>query len=223
MFGREKFAMIVAEFLGTFALASVVLSMIYSRLGISFFQATVAGTALVVVGLLFARVQTGYYNPAITVGLWTMRKLETTKAVVLIAAQALGGLVAWTLGQYLLGTTVKNIANTTLDWRIFTAEAVGASLFGMGVAAALYYGYDGLYKGVALGGSLAVAMLVAGFAGNGLVNPAVAVGVQSWSFVYAAGPVLGAVVGMNVYNLLFVPAKAVTRATKTTTKSKKRK
>lgn len=211
MFGREKIAAIVAELIGTFLLASVVLGMI-GRTTFPFFAALAAGLVVMAMTLAFSNVTAGYYNPAITVAAWTVRRLQTTQAIVYIAAQMLGGVVAWTLNEWLLGTTLKNIANTTFDWRLFTAEAVGTGIFAMILAAAAYQGFKGVVNALNAGMGLALGILIASFAGNGLVNPAVAVGVQSWSFIYAAGPVLGALVGMQLYVMLFTDRPKKTKA-----------
>lgn len=223
MFGREKIAMIVAEFVGTFTLASVVLAML-GRTTFPFFEAIVAGLALTGLTLAFGVVSGAFFNPALAVAAWTARKLDTTRAIVFIAAEMLGGVVAWTLNQWLLDTTLKNIANTAFSWRIFTAEAVGAAVFAMVVAAAARQAYTGLRNAVTVGLGLTFGMLIASFASNGLINPAVAVGVQSWSFIYVAAPVLGALVGMNVYTYLFTDRpKRVVRVVKTAAKTAARK
>lgn len=221
MFGRQKIAMIVAEFVGTFVLASAVLAMV-GRTSFPFFAALAAGLALTGMTLAFGAVSGGYFNPAITIAAWTIRKIETARALVFVAAQMLGGVVAWTLNQWLLDTTLKNIANTSFDWRIFTAEAVGTAIFAMVLAAASYQAYKGIVNAFTAGVGLALGIMVASFAGNAVINPAVAVGIQSWSFVYAAGPVLGAIVGMNLYVLLFTDrpkkVRVIKLATKTTAK-----
>lgn len=217
MFGRQKIAMIVAEFVGTFVLASAVLAMV-GRTSFPFFAALAAGLALTGMTLAFGAVSGGYYNPAITIAAWTIRKIETARALVFVAAQMLGGVVAWTLNQWLLDTTLKNIANTSFDWRIFTAEAVGTAIFAMVLAAASYQAYRGIVNAFTAGVGLALGIMVASFAGNAVINPAVAVGIQSWSFVYAAGPVLGAIVGMNLYVLLFTDRPKKVRVIKLATK-----
>lgn len=211
MFGREKIAAIGAEFVGTFLLASVVLAMV-GRTSFPFFAAVAAGLAVTSMTLVFSNAVTGYFNPALTVAAWTVRRIETTRAVVLIAAQMLGGVVAWTLNQWLLDTSLKNIANTSFDWRVFTAEAIGAGVFAVVVAAGLYRGFVGIVNAINVGMGLTLGILVASFAGNGLINPAVAVGVQSWSFVYATAPILGALIGMNLYVLLFTDRPKRVRA-----------
>ncbi len=213
MFGRDKLAMIVAEFIGTFSLASVVLAMVL-RTNFPFFAAAAAGATLGLMVLVIGERTGAHLNPAVTIGQWTLRQIDTMQAVVFVAAQMLGGVVAWTLNEYLLDQTLKNIANTGFDARLFTAEAVGALVLGMGVAAAVTKGYAGLRAATTIGGSLALGIVLASFAGNGLINPAVAVGVQSWSFVYATAPILGCIVGMNLYAYLFAPVRATARRRK---------
>jgi len=201
MFGRNKVAMVVAEFFGTFCLAGVILAML-GRTSFPFFQAAAAGATFGLMLLILGAVSGAHINPALTVAFWSVRKLQTTKAVVFIAAQLLGGLAAWRMSEYLLGTPIKSIAGDEFIWRILIAEALGAFVFAFGVAAAVYQGYRGLRLAVTAGTSLSVGMILATFAGNGLINPAVAITVQSWSIAYAVGPVVGAVLGMNLYGWL---------------------
>lgn len=228
MFGREKIAMLVAEFLGAALLSTVTLAML-GRTSFPFFVAAAAGVAFGAMAYLFG----AHSNPAVTIGLWTMRKVQSLQAVAMIAAQMLGGVAAWKLTEYLLDSGIKNIAGDSFDWRILLAEAIGAFVLGLGVAVASTRAYTGAQWANALGVSLFLGVLVATFASNGVLNPAVAVGVQSWNWAYALGPVLGGVVGMSFYGLLFVGwpvrrtraaavrAKASTRKTaarKTTTR-----
>lgn len=210
MFGRDKLAMIVAEFIGTFSLASVVLAMTL-RTNFPYFAATGAGLTLALMVLIIGNRTGAHINPAVTIGQWTLRMIDTTKAIVFIAAQMLGGAVAWRLSEYLLNQPLNNIANTSFDPRILTAEAVGAAIFGIGIIAAIKQRYEGLQLAVTVGGSLTLGAIIASFAGNGLINPAVALATQSWSFVYVAGPILGMILGMNLYAWLFAPAKVAKR------------
>lgn len=220
MFGRNKVAMIVAEFIGTFSLASVVLAMI-GRTSFPFFAAVIAGGTLGLMTLVLGNVSSAHLNPAVTVGMWTQRRIDTARAVVYIVAQFLGGLVAWTLSEYLLNSSLKSIAGDKFDERVLIAEAIGTFVFAFGIAAAISQGYRGLKYAVTVGGSLTLGIVLATFAGNGLLNPAVALGVQSWNFAYVTGPILGAVVGMSTYSLLFAPRPArAARASKAAVASK---
>ena len=216
MFGRNKVAMLVAEFLGTATLATIVLSVANSRIGFPLFIAAAAGLTVGLYVLLVGKNSGAHLNPAITLGLWSMRKVSTTQAIAYIAAQLVGGVAALGLYQWLTGSTLTNIAGQNFSWQVFTAEAVGAFVFGFGVAAALSQKYDNWTLAVATGSALTLGMITASIAANALVNPAVAVGVRSISRAYIAGPLVGAVVGMNLYQYLFAPAPA--RAARVATK-----
>lgn len=209
MFGRAKVATVVAEFIGTFVLASAILAMV-GRTSFPFFAAVAGGSAVALMTLIVGSVSGAHINPAVTIAMWTVRKIETTRALVFIAAQGLGGAVAWRFNEYLLGSALKNIAGAKFDWHILVAEAVGTLVFTFGFAAAVYLGYRGLKNAVTVGISYGLGIVIAAFASNGLLNPAVAVGVNSWSIAYAVGPLLGAVVGINLYAMLFDPARLVT-------------
>lgn len=202
MLGRKNIAMVVAEFFGTFILASTVLSMT-GRTTFPYFSAVIAGTTYGLMVLVIGAVSGAYINPAITISMWTIRQIKTSRALLYIAAQMFGGFVAWSVNEYLLNAPIKNIAGDKFMWRVLIAEGIGAFIFALGVASAIGQNYKGLKRAATCGASLTLGVLVASFAGNGTLNPAVALGIQSWSFAYIAGPILGAVVGMNVYALLF--------------------
>ncbi len=216
MFGRQKIAILVAEFIGTGVLATVVLSMI-GRTSFPFFAAVAVGVTVGTMSYLFGT----HSNPAVTVGLWTMKKVKTTQAVVLIVAQMLGGLGAWRLNEYLLNSDLKSMAGETFDWRVLLAEALGAFIVGVAIAAAVSKGYDGAKRAVVTGLAFFLGVNVASMASNGLLNPAVALGVQSWSWAYTLGPVLGAIIGMSFYGLLFVDRPARVSKSKVSARSRK--
>jgi aquaporin Z len=219
MFGREKIAAIAAEFIGTFTLVMVVLSLT-QRTGFPYFVAVMAGTVLAVMTLAVGSVSGAHLNPAVTIGLWTQRRIDTVKAIVYIATQLLAGLVALTLAEYLLDSPLKNIAGEKFEPRVFVAELVGTIIFTFGIAAVVSQGFKGFKKAFGIGASLSLGILTATLASNGVLNPAVALGIQSWSLAYVVGPILGSIIGMGLYSLLFAPRVAKPKA-KATTVAKK--
>jgi len=204
MFGQKKIAKIVAEFLGA-ALLAMVLYSIVARTAFPLFTGLAAGTTYGLLIILLGGVSGVHANPAVTLGLWTLRKIQTTEAIVYIVAQMLGGLAAWALLKYFLGRSLTSLAANQFDWKIMVAEAVGTAVFGFGLAAAHLRDFDNSKLAVTAGASLLVGVLVASMASNAILNPAVAVGIQSWNWHYATGPIIGAIVGMNLYGLLFAP------------------
>lgn len=215
---RTKLGMIVAEFFGTAVLTSTVLAQshaIGAILNKPWFVGCVAGLTLGLLVLTIGKVSGAHVNPAVTIGLWTLRKIETTTAVVYIAAQLLGAAVALRLFQYLQGDILANMAGR-FDWRVFVAEAMGALVFTFGIAAAVTQKYEGYKAAFTMGTSLMLGAIIASTASNGILNPAVALGLNSWSWTYAAAPVLGAVLGMNIYDLFLAPVSELKLSPKPT-------
>ncbi len=207
MFGQKKIAMIVAEFLGVGVLSMVFYAMI-ARTSFPLFSGLAAGATVAVMMVVLNGVSGVHLNPAVTVSMWVMRQLDTAKAVVYIAAQMLGGLAAWGLIRYFLGHQLTSMAGANFDWKVLIAEGVGTAVFAFGAAAAWAQKLDVTKTAVVTGASYALGILVASLAANGLLNPAVAVGVQSWDWSYAVGPLVGAVVGSNLYAMLYAASKA---------------
>lgn len=213
MFGRQKAAMVVAEFLGTGILVFLILTLQRSQIGLPFFIAIMAGITLVAMVYAFSRVSGGYLNPALTLALWTARKLGTLTAAIYIAAQFLGGWAAYGVYHYLVHQSVTKLTSS-FSWRTFTAEAIGAGIFAIVWAAAIYQNWNRTTTAAVVGVALVVGMVAASSAGYGLINPALALGVRAWNWgTYVAGPAAGAVVGVNLFAYLFA-TDSERRATK---------
>ena len=203
MFGRRKIAALVAEFLGTGALTLLILSVQRSTIGVPFFVAAAAGLTVTLMTFAVYRVSGAQFNPALTFALFTARRISALRALLYIIAQVLGALCASLLYVYLVKNHLKDIPSK-FDGRIFTAEAVGTALFAFAYTAAHY-------QRIAIGAAAAVAGLAymvgsvaASPASLGLINPAVALGVHAFiAKLYLAGPVVGALVGVQLYSLLF--------------------
>ncbi len=205
MFRKNKLAMLVGEFLGTGLLTLVVLSVKNSQLGLPYFVAAAAGLNVLLLTLALAGISGAIFNPAITIGLWTVRKIKTLQAIFYIVVQFAGAAAAWWLFTYL--TKVHDVPNSgTYSARLLVAEALGTFVFAFIWAGAVYQRF-GLYaKALAIGGGLTAGVLVASLVtGAGNLNPAVALGVRSFGWgTTLLGPIIGAIIGYNLYNLLFV-------------------
>lgn len=204
MFRKNKLAMLVGEFLGTGALTLMVLSISHSQLSLGYFVASAAGLTVLLMTLALGGISGAVFNPAMTIGLWTVRKLRTLQALSYIAVQLLGGAVAWWLFVYFTKITgVHN--NGHYDARILVAEVLGTFVFAFVWASAVYQRFNLFAKAATIGGGLTAGALIATLGSSGFLNPAVALGLRSWGWgTYVLGPVLGAVIGFNLYNLLFV-------------------
>lgn len=203
MFGRQKVAALVAEFLGTGVLTLLVLSVQRSTIGVPFFVAIAAGLAVVLMSFTVGGVSGGHFNPAITLGLWTARKTATARAILYIAVQLLGGWAAYYVYTYFVHNSLTPVGGH-YSGRILVAEAVGTGIFGFAFAATVYNRYARPAIASFAGLGLMIGIVAASSASIGLLNPAVALGVRAWVWgTYVLGPVLGAVIGINLYGLLF--------------------
>ena len=203
MFGRRKIAALVAEFLGTGALTLLLLSVQRSTIGVPFFVAAAAGLTISLMTFALYRVSGAQFNPALTIALFTARKLTIIRTVTFLLAQFLGAYLAYLLYTYFVKNKLQRIGGD-FDLRILVAEFIGAAIFSFGYAAVLYQRLS-LGTAAAVGGiAYMIGSIAASPASLGLINPAVAVGVHAWVLgTYILGPVLGAIVGVNLYGLLF--------------------
>lgn len=212
MFGRAKIAAIAAEFLGTGLLTLAVLTAA-TRGAIP--AAFAAGLTLVVGVLFFGKVSGAHFNPAITLGFWTAGKIKTLKAIVYIAVQMLGAYGAFKLFEYLTGNPL-NTGTGQFSGRGLTAEAIGTFILALAVAVAFYRKYSVGLAAATIGAGIALGVVVASAGSIGFINPAIGLsvlGFGSWVWgIYVVGPIVGAIVGINLYALLFDDERAAFKA-----------
>lgn len=194
---KRKEAALLAEFFGTFVLVTAVLAT--ANIGHAFFPAITAGIVLMVMVLVIGGLSGSHINPAVTIGFWSQKKIDTLQAMSYIVAQIVGGLVAWGTVQWLLDTKINSAISKSVDWRVLVAELVGTFVFTAGVATAVGKQLEGASLALAVGFSLTVGIIVASVGSSGLLNPAVAVGLHSYSLAYIVGPLVGGVLGMAFY------------------------
>ncbi len=229
--GRKQVATFVAEFLGVGLLTLTFLSVQRSTIGIPYFIAIAAGAAVAVTAYFFGDASGAHMNPAITLALWTARKVGTVTAALYLVFQTLGAWTAYGVYHYFVGSTLQSIGGH-YSARVLIAEAVGTFVFALAWGVATLRKLDSANRAFLLGGSYALAIIIAAAAGVGVANPAVALGVRAWAFAgsmgwgtYVLGPVLGAIIGFNLYMLLFTDmksgsAKTVAATASTTTSSR---
>lgn len=222
MLTRKKAAMVLAEFLGTGFLTLAVLAVSKSSIGIPYFVAIAAGLVVATVTLTLGAVSGAHLNPLVTIGMWSVRRIKTVPAIVYVAVQLLGGIAAYYLFTYFVGQTWHNTG--TFEAKTLVAEAVGGFVFSMGVASVVYQKLRGGLAAATIGMSLTLGVLIAAAGAGGIVNPAVALGTRSWVWgTFVLGPVLGGIIGFNLYSLLFAPAAELLEAEGTSSKAKKLK
>ena len=188
----------IVEALGTGALTLVVgLSLI------GIFPVSTPILAALTLGLFvytIGHISGTHINPAVTLGAWSIGKIETKVAMFYIVAQMLGAGVAMLFMSKFVTLPELTVSGEEI---IGLAEFLGTFFFTFGIASVVYGKASGALSGVVVGGSLLLGITIAVLLGsNGVLNPAVAFGIGSWGLMYVLGPVVGAVCGMQAYKRL---------------------
>ena len=193
---------VLAEYVGTFSLAFAVLASVNGVLGSSVPTPIIAATTLFIAVLTIGQFSGAHINPAITIGLWSARKVDFAQTISYVIAQVAGAFSAAAIVSTLLDGNMVTIGAGQVDARIFMAETIGMLFFAFGVAAAVYNEYKGIDAAAVVGGSLFLGIVVASVLSNGILNPAVALAVDSVNIAYLLAPVLGSIIGVNLYGYI---------------------
>jgi aquaporin Z len=230
-------AALVGEFIGTFLLATAVIT--------GQGQPIIVLFALAGIVLLVGALSGAHLNPAITVGAWVTRRISGLKALGYVVAQIFGAIAAFALLSAFVGGAAAPEATqygaqsapalfqaTALpegkEWYIFFAELVGALILGFAVSNALREKKDRVAAAFTVGLGIFVGLLLAASAaafvgGSAIINPAVAGALEafktvvptvagaSWHFwpifVYVIAPAIGAIIGFFVQDILRTASK----------------
>ena len=212
----------VAEFIGTFLLATVVLAASGQPLFVLF--------AVLAIVLVVGGVSGAHLNPALTIGALATRRITLIRAVSYVVAQTLGALLALVVLNAFVSAapevsqqaqafgqsaptlfSAPDVAEGK-EWVVLAAELLGSVVLAFGVAAALRKLSD-VGHAFTYAGALYVAVLLAGTAANyvgatAILNPAVAGSLQAVSFslwpilIYVVTPVVGGVLGFALSDLV---------------------
>lgn len=150
---------VIAEIIGTFVLTLVALFSAYMM------APFYVGLTLVIMVLAIGTISGAHINPAVTFGLWSMRKLKTVLAPFYWAAQFIGAMAAVVLLGALSGNgfTIHFDQFMSFSWSIFAVELIGMAVFMFGIAAvAARTDLRPTGKAVGIGMSLTLGLLVAG-------------------------------------------------------------
>lgn len=149
---------IIAEIVGTFVLTLVAL---FATDTLPLY----VGLTLVVSVLTIGVISGSHINPAVTFGLWSMRKLKTVLVPFYWAAQLLGAMAAIVLlGAMSNGAFAVHFGHfASFSWGIFAAEMIGAAVFLFGVAAVINrVDIKATGRALGIGLSLMIGLVVAG-------------------------------------------------------------
>lgn len=218
----------LAELIGTFLLASVVIAASGQPLFVLF--------AVMAVVLVVGGVSGAHLNPALTIGALATKRITLVRAASYVVAQVLGALLALVVLNAFVsaapevsqeaqafGQAAPSLFSAPelaegKEWTVLAAELLGSVILAFGVAAALRSG-SAVNHALTYGGVLYVAILLAGTAANyvgasAILNPAFAASLQALSFelwpilVYVVTPLVGGVLGFALSDLIKAESEA---------------
>jgi glycerol uptake facilitator-like aquaporin len=201
-----NFKALAAELIGTFGLSLAVLVSINSP-GFPVGTPVIAGLTLGLFVYTIGPISGCHINPAVTLALAAIRKVDLKTAGSYIVAQLLGAGLAMGVGSLLFA------APESLVWAnsasVGASEALGAMVFLFGIAAVVLGRVPESMSGLVIGGSLMLGVLWAAQTSNGVLNPAVAFSLGSMSLAYVWGPILGGTVGALLSSSLAVSTSEI--------------
>lgn len=190
----------MAEFFGTFVLTLVVSLSLTTA-----FPIPTPVLAALTVGLFvytIGHVSGAHINPAVTTALWITGKIKENEAINYLLAQFLAAGLANITVLIIKGSDSFLNVQDKLTGGIVVgfAETIGMIIFTFGLMAVVLGKVPQALSGLVVGGSLLLGIVVASLLGsNGVLNPAVALGIGSFNFMYLVGPMIGAYIGINMY------------------------
>ena len=204
----------IAEIVGTFLLVLFICGFISVGQAGGFDLAGLAlAHAFILMVLIYALGGTSgaHFNPAVTLALWSIKKISTPNAVVYIVCQCIGAILGALFVLLLfkdVGDPVNygateihaNVLHNGSVWLALLAEALGTFLLMWAIMGlAVNPLGEAPLAGLGIGAALGVAVIVFGPAtGAGLnparwLGPAVVSGRFDDAWLYVVGPVIGAV------------------------------
>ena len=190
----------IAEALGTFTLALVVALSIVGKFPVS--TPVLAGLVVLLFVYSIGHMSGAHINPAITIGVWSIKKISNKDALFYVISQFIGGAVAIAVVSFTVGMPLMMVLN---NWNVVIAECLGTLFFAFGIASLVYNKTPNVMSGVVGGGSLLLGITIAALLGsNGVLNPAVALGINSFNVAYVFAPIVGSVLGMQAYKYLAI-------------------
>lgn len=213
---------VVAEIVGTFALIFIGVGSIVAS-GQDIVAIAIAnGLAMALVVSALSHVSGGaFFNPALTLGLWVTRRMDTANTVAYIIAQLVGSVLAALALVALFPETMRDNVElgTPLLNGVTFAQGVGIEIILTAFLMLVVFGTALDKRGPSLGGFaigfvLTVDIIAAWRFTGAAINPARAFGPalvnSNWTdhAVYWIGPIVGAALAALLYHYVFSDDRA---------------
>lgn len=215
--GRRCFA----ELLGTFTLVALGPGAVmvadrthaFGHTGVSI----AFGLAVTIVVAAIGHISGAHINPAVTIGLWSVRRFHASDVVPYVVAQCVGAILASLVSGWVLGAVASYGATipTITPGRAFVVELGYSALLGFVIIAVSSDERAPVsLAAVLIGATVCAGALVTGPLTGGSFNPARSLGPAmvsgTWTahWLYWIAPIAGMVASMRLYELLR-PASAM--------------
>lgn len=156
---------LLAELIGTFFL---VVAALLSPPQLTF---ALVGATLLIMVVVIGKVSGAHINPAVTVGLMTVRQTAIGTGLLYIVAQIIGAFTALGLGSLL----DRSLPQTNPEVNAMWFEMLGVSLLVFVVTRVVLMDAPPAASALAIGTALMTGIAIAGASSGGILNPAVAV------------------------------------------------
>ena len=118
----------IAEALGTFTLALVVALSIVGKFPVS--TPVLAGLVVLLFVYSIGHISGAHINPAITIGVWSIKKISNKDALFYVISQFIGGAAAIAVVSLTVGMPLMMVLN---NWNVVIAECLGTLFFAFGI------------------------------------------------------------------------------------------
>lgn len=183
----------LAEMFGTFILTFIVLISINHPFVVS--TPVLAALTLGLLVYLLGPICGTNINPAVTIGLFVLKKLDLGNTFIYLFVQFLGALIAMGIAQFFLGSEIV-APQANNNFHVLFGEMLGTIVFTYGIATVVQGKIRPELNGAVVGVSLLIGIALSSAGSNAILNPAVAFGIGSFSLSYLAGPIAGSIIGM---------------------------
>jgi MIP family channel proteins len=224
---RETMRPLVAEAIGTFFLVFIgvgtIVADLYRSQTIGFVGVALAhGVALAVAITATMSISGGHLNPAVTLGLLSVGRITPARAGMYIVAQLVGAVIAVLAIKGLFpeqAAAISNygaprLANDVSNVQAIVIEAILTFLLCSAVMGTIVNPRSAQIGGICVGLIVFVGILAGGHLTGAMMNPARAtgpmlVGMQFTGIaLFWIGPILGAVVAMQLWERFLLPKSA---------------
>lgn len=190
---------LIAEFIGTFTLAFAVLLSLGNASPLP--TPLIAALVLTLFVYSIGAISGSHMNPAVTIGLWSIKKIPLSIGIKYIVVQFLGAAVA-SMAAKNLGVIIPP-QSSYVPLQSLLMENLGTILFTFGIASVVYRKVPDAASGLVVGGSLLLGITIASLGGSaGILNPAVALSLGVPHLLYYIVQVIGATIGFQLYSQL---------------------